>query len=92
MAKAGDTEVVMVERERRNSDKKLNAAELRAGLTPAQLDALTTLEFFRWELRFVRRPLFQDPIPVVFNRDGRKYAVLEPDGSLNENPGFKIRD
>jgi len=76
----------------RGGHGRTRTPQQRAGLTPAQLDALTTLEFFRWELRFVRRPLFQDPIPVVFNRDGKRYAVLEPDGSLNENPGFKIRD
>ncbi|MGO1003548.1 hypothetical protein [Lysobacter sp. CA196] len=80
----------MVDRERRGTGQTSTVA-LRAGLTPEQRDALTTLEHFRWELRFVRRPLFREPIPVVFHPDGERYAVLEADGSLNENPGFEIR-
>jgi len=65
---------------------------LREGLTPAQREALRTLEYFRWTLAFVRRPMFQDPIPVVFDRDGERYAVLRPDGTLDESPGFRIRE
>ena len=81
----------MYGRERRQAALR-DAAALRAGLTPSQLKALDTLEQFRWTLRFVRRPMFQDPIPVVFDREGKRYAVLEADGTLNETPGFKIRD
>jgi hypothetical protein len=40
----------------------------------------------------VRRPMFQASVPVVFDSDRKQYAVLEADGTLNENPGFKIRD
>jgi len=81
----------MYGRERRQTAQSA-AAALRAGLTPSQLKALDTLEQFRWTLRFVRRPMFQDPVPVVFDREGKRYAVLEADGTLNETPGFKIRD
>jgi len=49
------------------------------------------LEAFGWELKFIRRPLFQTPVPVVFDSDRKKFAVLEPNGKLNENPGFEIR-
>ena len=66
-------------------------AALRQGLRPAQLKALETLEQFSWTLRFVRRPMFLDPVPVAFDRKGEKWVVIEPDGTLNENPGFKIR-
>jgi len=78
-------------RERRKREPEAPAA-LREGLTPAQTRALDTLEQFKWTLRFVRRPMFQDPVPVVFDRTGERWAVLEPDGSLNESPGFKLRD
>lgn len=81
----------MYGRERRRSESAKTAA-LRQGLTPAQLRTLDTLEQFRWTLRFVRRPMFQDPIPVVFDRDNKRFAVLEPDGSINETPGFRIRE
>ena len=65
---------------------------MRAGLTPEQLATLETLEHFRWALRFVRRPLFRDPIPVVVHPDGKRFVVLEADGSINESPDIKLRD
>ncbi|WP_298577337.1 hypothetical protein [uncultured Luteimonas sp.] len=76
------------ERRRRQQD---DPRALREGLTPAQLQALETLEYFNWTLKFVRRPMFQDPIPVVIDRDGVRHAVLLADGSLDESPGFAIR-
>ncbi len=69
----------------------MQAATLRSGLSPEQLKALGTLEAFRWTLRFVRRPMFLDPIPVVFSPGGDRFVILEADGSINENPGFKLR-
>ena len=81
----------MYGRERRQSGGPDTGA-LRAGLTPAQLSALTTMEHFQWTLRFVRRPMFRDPIPVLFHRDGKRYVVLEADGTLNESPDLVIRD
>ncbi|TKR30384.1 hypothetical protein FCE95_09655 [Luteimonas gilva] len=81
----------MFGRERRRPGDADSAA-LRAGLTPQQLAALETLEQFQWTLRFVRRPMFQDPIPVVVDRSGKRHALLKSDGSLDENLGFKIRD
>ena len=80
-----------VARERRAQQALADAAKLREGLTPAQLATLATMEQFQWELRFVRRPLFLDPVPVLFSRDGKRIAVLGADGSIDENPGFKIR-
>lgn len=81
----------MSARERRSSIIHEDTAKLKAGLTPKQLETLHTMEQFHWTLRFVRRPLFQAPIPIVFHRDGVRFAVLEEDGAINENPGFKIR-
>ena len=81
----------MYGRERRQSDE-LDTVSLRAGLAPAQLNALGTLEHFGWTLRFVRRPMFRDPIPVLFSRDGKRYVVLQADGTLDENPDLVTRD
>jgi len=78
-------------RERRRG-APLDPGALRDGLTPAQLKALLTLEQFGWTLKFVRRPMFLEPVPVAFDRDGEKWVVIEPDGRLDENPGFNIRD
>jgi len=81
----------MVDKERRRLTKAQHAALVRE-LNDIQALTLAGLEQFGWELKFVRRPMFQASIPVVFDGDRKKYAVLEPDGTLNENPGFKIRD
>ncbi|MGI8561764.1 MAG: hypothetical protein ACR2J7_10120 [Luteimonas sp.] len=81
----------MYGRERRKPEPQ-DIATLRAALTPAQLKALEMLEQFQWTLKFVRRPMFLDPTPVVVDRDGKRHAVLEADGSINESPGFHIRN
>ena len=60
-------------------------------MTAPQLATLHTMEQFHWKLRFVRRPMFMAPIPVLFNRDYSRYAVLEEDGSINEAAHFRIR-
>lgn len=70
----------------------LDQAALRHGLTPQQLAAVQTLEHFGWQLRFVRRPLFREPVPVLFDRAGERYVVLQGDGSLDESQTLKLRD
>lgn len=78
-------------RERRSPAAAQNKLTLRMGLTAQQQDALATLEQFHWSLRFVRRPMFQAPIPIVFSPDDSRFIVIEADGAINENPGFTIR-
>lgn len=80
----------MPDQERRTTPPRASR-ELRADLNDAQRETLSELERFGWQLKFVRRPIFQPSIPVVFDADSKKYAVLEADGTLNENPPFDIR-
>ena len=75
----------------RRKDAEPNRHEFRADLNAAQLETLDGLERFGWALKFVRRPLFQDSIPVVFDNDRNTFAILEVDGTLNEHPTFDIR-
>lgn len=77
-------------KDRRNA-ARTHASLLRKQLNEAQLLTLGELERFGWEILFVRRPLFQDPIPVVMDGDRKTYAVLTPEGELDESPGFNIR-
>ena len=79
-----------LEMERRKAQRELSSV-LKRELNDAQLSTLNWLEQFGWELKFVRRKPFQPPVAVVFDGDRRNFAVLELDGSLNENPGFDIR-
>jgi hypothetical protein len=77
-------------RERRKIEGKL-ANALRRELNQDQTLALSELEKFGWELKFIRRPMFQQLIPVVFDSDRKHFAILNADGTLDENPGFDIR-
>jgi len=64
---------------------------LSEGLNPAQLRTLSTLQHFHWTLEFVRRPMFRDPVPVLFDRERKRYLVIEPDGSISEDPPIGLR-
>ena len=77
--------------ERRKGAPKMDDATLLAGLTPEQQATIHTMETFHWRLKFVRRPLFKTPIPVLFNREGR-YVVVNEDGTIDENPTLVLRD
>lgn len=79
----------MPDRERRHHDVQQRA--MQRELNDDQRDTLRQLEAFGWELKFIRHPLFQPSVPVVFDGDRKRFAVLEADGTLNENPPFKIR-
>ena len=61
-------------------------------LNGAQLRTLNKMEGFGWMLEFVRRPLFQGIIPVLFHPNSNKYGVLEDDGTLNMQSDSKIRE
>ena len=79
-----------MERERRKSARPLTGTMSRE-LNAVQAAVLAELEHFGWELKFIRHPLFQEAVPVVFDPDRSHYAVLRADGSLDEHPGFDIR-
>lgn len=64
---------------------------LERELNMAQICTLRELEHFGWELKFVRHPRFLPVIPIVFDGDRKCYAVIEPDGTLNEHPADVIR-
>jgi hypothetical protein len=79
-----------MDRERRKEDP-VERAKLRAELNEDQRIALSDLERFGWELKFIRHPLFAESVPVVFDPDRKSYAVILADGTLDEHPGFDIR-
>ena len=76
---------------RRKRAPACDPVALRDGLTPAQLTTLEAMEIFRWRLAFVRRPLFQAPIPVLFDKDETRHVVIREDGTLDEHPTLKLR-
>lgn len=68
--------------------------QLREQLNASQQRMLRELECFGWELRFVRRPPFVQPIPVLFaagDKGEDAYITLRFDGSLDEQAALDIR-
>jgi len=80
----------MADSERRRNGST-TASSLRAQLNEDQRMTLSELERFGWELKFIRRKPFQDPIPVVFDGDRKSFAVIRIDGTLDDKPEFDIR-
>ena len=78
--------------ERRARAAEADAQALRRGLTDQQLQTLDTMSHFGWTLRFVRRPLFQPPVPVAFDRNRERFVVVAPDGSIDDAAGLQVRD
>jgi len=79
-----------MDHERRKPAKPMPATMNRE-LNNSQSATLVELEHFGWELKFIRRPPFQPIVPVVFDPDRTHYAVLRPDGTLDEHPPIKVR-
>lgn len=61
---------------------------LRDRLNEAQRGALNILEYFGWELRFVRNQ--REPLPVIFDGDGT-FVVIRADGSIDDHPPLLLR-
>lgn len=61
-------------------------------LNEAQHSVLNTIEEFGWSLKFIRRPLFQDPVVVVMNVVSSAFGILEADGRFNTEPDIFMRE
>lgn len=64
---------------------------LETYLNQSQLLTLQQIENFGWSLKYVRRPLFMEPVPVLYHREMNTYAVIEMDGSLNKTVDVAVR-
>lgn len=76
--------------ERRGAQKAV-PIDLGRYLNECQLLALHSLESFGWQLWFVRRPLFMQPLVIVSNSASTQHAQLEEDGSVNLKPPIHLR-
>lgn len=64
---------------------------LREFINEDQRRTLKQIEGFGWQLAFVRRPLFQEPIVVIKNGDASSFGVVEEDGTINSSPDVIFR-
>ena len=60
-------------------------------LTEAQLVTLGRMEGFGWKMAFIRRPLFQEIVPVLVHADSKLLGILQSDGSWNTEPNTEFR-
>ena len=79
-----------MERERRKGMAPV-PEKLSEVLNDAQLSSLQKLEGFGWNLQFVRRPLFQEVVPVLFHPDNGTLGVMRDDGTLDMEPDIQLR-
>jgi len=75
----------------RRENKKLNQGDLKKILNPKQLAALSECQCFGWKLKFIRYPLFQEPVPVFYNAKIGQIGVLDPDGHINMDMELEVR-
>jgi len=61
-------------------------------LNDAQKSGLHKIESFGWTIKYIRHPLFQDPVIFVSSADGKAIGVLEDDGRLNLESDIKTRE
>jgi putative lipase involved disintegration of autophagic bodies len=66
--------------------------DLENYLNEAQRAQLRKIEGFGWNLKFIRRTVFQKKVVVVMNTDGSSIGTLEEDGTLNLEPDIDSRD
>lgn len=76
--------------ERRDKHKPI-PNHLERFLNKFQMTELLQLEAMGWHLWFVRRPLFQPAMAVMYDPTGQFTAVLEENGSSNINHGLSFR-
>jgi hypothetical protein len=65
--------------------------DLMSELNELQHQALARLEGFGWSVGFVRRPLFQDRVVMLFDPTGRQHAVLNEDGTVDPATDAPVR-
>ena len=79
-----------METERRSERNQLPES-LDEVLTKMQLLTLSKMEQFGWVLAFIRRPLFQEIVPVLLHPDNNTLGILDNDGALHTQPEIEFR-
>ena len=75
----------------RRSEETLAINRFDDELNEEQMYTMNKMEGYGWKLAFIRKPLFQDTVTVLFHPDNDNYGILEGDGRLTLQPDIKIR-
>jgi hypothetical protein len=79
-----------MQKEKRNKQKPI-PNNINDYLNEAQRVSLRQIESYGWRLEFIRRPLFQDPVPVVFGPTNGQIGVLLEDGTIDKSANILVR-
>jgi hypothetical protein len=77
--------------ENRRKGKNPVPENLSKYMNSAQLHTYHLMQKFGWDIKFIRRPLFQDPVCVLTDPEKTTLAVVEEDGFLNRQPDIPLR-
>ena len=77
-------------RERREAALR-SRVDFTVFLNPDQRHELRAIEGFGWRLAFVRRPLFQEMVPIVESADGRQRYAMDTHGHLKTHVAVPAR-
>ena len=80
----------MMDRDRRAGELQ-SRREKERNLSDEQVIGLRNFEQFGWELLFVRQSQHEEPVPVMYDVDTGRYAVLEKDGNSNKDHNLTVR-
>jgi hypothetical protein len=74
----------------RRQEQIQRESALERSINQDQFLTLRVLEGFGWTLKFVRKSK-SGPLAAVYDPEKHLLAIIEPDGSLNENPQLAFR-
>lgn len=80
-----------MDREKRKGDTS-TPATLKDMLNEAQRQAMPGIEYVGWELRFLRKPLFQTPALVLLNSIDGRIGIMDERGSIRIQTNIKVRE
>ncbi len=69
----------------------LRENRLKLAINEDQAETLRMLERVGWLIRFVRKQPGGRTVAGVYDPEKQSLALIEPDGTLNENPGLALR-
>ncbi len=77
-------------KDRRTKQKSI-PDDVKKLLNSKQLATFRESRYFGWRLKFVRMPLFQEPVVVVYNATYGLIGILDPDGHINMELELNVR-
>ncbi|MEA1889523.1 MAG: hypothetical protein U9N50_07070 [Pseudomonadota bacterium] len=60
-------------------------------LNEAQLFTYRRMTASGWHIKFIRRPMYQNPVCVMTDSDETALALIEQNGFLNRHPDIPLR-